>query len=127
MVSLTDLDHMEYEERNDVGIWLITDFGAYFESGEIEQGEQHYREVASEDRMDGTVVVMENAESLGSEIRNSLDHINEEWSKLGDEVGIDRIAYVAGGMMGSAVEANLEADVETESFDDLDEAVEWAR
>jgi hypothetical protein len=127
MVSPSELEHLSYEEHGDVGVWIIEDFGAYFESGEMEGGEAHYREVASEDRMDGTVVVMENAADLGSDVRDSLDHINEEWSKLGDAVGIDRVGYVADGIMASAVEANLEADVETDSFDSIDGAVEWAR
>jgi len=127
MVSPSEMEYLSYEEHNDVGVWIIEDFGAYFESGEMEDGEAHYREVASEDRMDGTVVVMENAADLGSDIRNSLDHINEEWSELADAVGVDRVAYVADGMMASAVEANLEADVETDSFDSIDDAVEWAR
>lgn len=127
MVSPSEMEHLSYEERGDVGVWIISDFAAYFDSDELDQGEKHYRDVASSDRMDGTVVVMENAESLGSELRDSLDHINEEWSKLGDAVGVDRVAYVAGGMMASAVEAKLEADVETESFESIDDAVEWAR
>jgi hypothetical protein len=127
MVSVDDLEYLEYEERGDVGIWIISDFAAYFESGEIEHGEEHYREVASEDRMDGTVVVMENAKQLGADIRDSLDHINEEWSKLGDEVDVDRVGYVADGMMATAVQTNLEADVETDSFDSIDDAVTWAR
>jgi hypothetical protein len=93
----------------------------------MEEGEIHYRQTASEDRMNATAVVIEDAQDLGREMRNSLDHINEEWSKLSDEVGVDRIAYVADGIMASAVEAKIEADVETGSFEDIDEAVAWCQ
>jgi hypothetical protein len=106
-------------------VWTITDFAAYFDTGEIEQGQAHYREEAGKDSINGTVIVIENAESLGSSIRDSLDHINEEWSQLADDVGIDRLAYVANGIMSTTVKMNTEADVETESFDSADKAVEW--
>jgi hypothetical protein len=127
MISPSEIQHMQYEERGDVGIWTLENFGEYFQSGEIEKGESHYREVASADRMEGTVIVIEDAQDLGAEIRESLDHINEEWSRLADEVGVDRVAYVAGGMMASAVKAKVDADAEQDSFDAIDEAVEWAR
>ncbi|MFB6176638.1 MAG: hypothetical protein ABEI99_05760 [Halobaculum sp.] len=128
MVTASDLDHIEYEERGTVGVWTIVDFAAYFQSEEAaERGEAHYREQASDDRMTATVVAMENAEALGSEIRDSLDHINEEWSQLADDVGINRLAYVADGMMSNTVKMKIEADVETESFDSVDEAVEWCQ
>lgn len=128
MVSAGSLDHIEYEERGAVGVWTIIDFAAYFQSGDTaERGETHYREQASKDRMTATVVAIENAEALGSEIRDSLDHINEEWSQLADDVGIDRLAYVADGMMSNTVKMKVRADVETESFDSVDEAVEWCQ
>ncbi len=124
---IVEMDTLNYLERGDVGIWEITDFEAHFSSENMEEGETHYRQTASEDRMNATVVVIENAQELGREMRNSLDHINEEWSELGDEVGVDRLGYVADGIMASAVEAKVEADVETGSFDDLDEAVAWCQ
>ncbi|QGN06109.1 hypothetical protein Hrd1104_01555 [Halorhabdus sp. CBA1104] len=127
MVSIDDLSHVEYERSGSVGVWRITDFAAYFDSGEIEHGQDHYREEAGKDSMDGTVIVIENAESLGSAIQDSLDHINEEWSKLADDVNIDRLAYVAEGMMSTTVKMKTETDVETESFDSAEEAVEWCQ
>ena len=125
MASIHDLSHVKYQESGNVGVWTITDFAAYFDTGEIEQGQAHYREEAGKDSINGTVIVIENAESLGSSIRDSLDHINEEWSQLADDVGIDRLAYVANGIMSTTVKMNAEADVETESFDSADKAVEW--
>lgn len=127
MASAATLDHVEYEEFNGIGVWTITDFASYFQSEEIERGEAHYREEASKDNMTGTVVAIENAERLGSEITNSLDHINEEWSKLAGDVGISRLAYVADGMMATTVKTRIQADVETESFGSIDEAVDWCR
>lgn len=127
MASTTDMEYVEYENHGGVGVWTISDFAAYFDSDEIERGEAHYRERASDNAMDATVVVIQNASELGSEIRNSLDHINEEWSALADAVGIDRLAYVADGMMASTVKMKIEADVAVESFDSVEEAVDWAQ
>ncbi len=126
VTSIHDLNHLEYEKYGSVGVWTTADFAAHFES-EIEQGQAHYRQEAGKDSMKATVVVIENAESLGSSIRDSLDHINEEWSKLADDVNIERLAYVADGMMATTVEMNTEADVETDSFESVDEAVEWCQ
>lgn len=124
---ISEMETMDYEERGDVGLWILKDFAGHFESENMEEGEKHYRKTASDDRMNATVVIIEDAENLGAEIRNSLDHINEEWSALSDSVGVDRIAYVADGIMSSAVESKIEADVETGSFDEIDEAVEWCQ
>lgn len=126
MTSIHELDHLEYEEHGRVGVWTTADFAAHFES-EIEQGQAHYRENAGKDSMNATVVVIENAQSLGNSIRDSLDHINEEWSELADDVDIERLAYVADGMMSTTVEMKTEADVETGSFDSVDEAIEWCQ
>jgi len=127
MVSISTLEHLRYEERGNTGVWVINDFTEYFHSGELETGEAHYREHASNDSMDSTVVVIENAENMGTEIRDSLDHINEEWSSLADEVNISRLAYVADGMMSTAVKAEIDAEVETRSFDSIDDAVSWCQ
>ena len=125
-MSVAELKTVEYERSGSVGVWTIADFASFYASGEIEAGERHYRETASQDGMTGTVVVIENAEALGSDLRESLDRVNEQWSKLGEAVDVDRLAYVADGMMSSAVTANLDVDVEVESFESVEEAVSWA-
>lgn len=128
MASVHDLDHVEYETRGSIGVWTITDLAAHFESeADVEQSEAHYREQASQDKMDGSVVVIENAEALGSEIRDTLDHISDEWSRLADDVGVEWHAYVADGLISNTVKMKISADVETEAFDSVDEAVEWCR
>lgn len=128
MASVSDIEHIEYEERRSVGVWTVTDFAAHFQSEEaIERSEAHYRERASKDRMRATVVAIENAGALGSEMRETLDHITEEWSQLADSVGINRLAYVADGTMANAVKRKIDADVETDAFDSVDEAVEWCQ
>ena len=124
---ISEMEYLDYDERDDVGMWIIHDFAKHFDSPDFAEGETHFRETASDDRMNAAVVVMENAQDMGREMKNSLDHINEQWTELSDAVDIDRIAYVADGMMGSAVKAKVEADVEAASFKDLDEAVAWAQ
>jgi hypothetical protein len=128
MVSMHTLTYVEYEERNGIGVWTVTDFASHFNSEkEVERGEKHYRERASSDDMSATVVAIENAEELGTEMRDTLDHINEEWSELADDVDIDRLAYVADGIMASTVRRQIDAAVETDSFSSVDDAVEWCR
>lgn len=127
MASTGNLSYVEYETSGGVGVWSISDFAAYFESDEVGQGEEHYRQEAGADSMDGTVVIIENAESLGSDMRDSLDHIGKEWSQLADDVDIDRLAYVADGIMSTTVKMKIEADVDVESFDSADEAIEWCQ
>lgn len=125
-MSVSNMETVEYEREGTVGVWTITDFASFYESGDIEAGERHYRETASAEGMTGTVVVIENAEALGADLRESLDRINEHWSELGEAVDVDRLAYVADGMMSSAVTANLDVDVEVASFESVDQAVSWA-
>jgi hypothetical protein len=128
MASVLALDHVEYEKRDGVGVWTITDFAAHFQSQEsVERSEEHYRKEASNDSMVATAVVIENAGALGSDMRDTLAHITEEWSQLADDVGIGRLAYVADGMIANTVKMNIEADVETKSFDSVTESVEWCR
>ena len=126
MADVTRLENIQYERQDSVGVWHVTDFTAAFESDELAAGEDHYRDVASDPEGRATVVVIENALQLGSQIRDSLSHIAEEWSKLAGEVDVDRLAYVAEGTMGTAVTSKLDVDVAVESFEDLDPAVEWA-
>jgi len=125
-MSVVELKTVEYERRGSVGVWTITDVASFYTSGEIEAGERHYRETAAQEEMTGTVVVIENAEALGSDLRESLDRINEQWSRLGEAVDVDRLAYVADGMMSSAVTANLEVGVGVASFESVEKAVSWA-
>lgn len=127
MTSVHSIDSVEYETRDGVGVWTITDFAAYVQSDDLEAGEQHYREEASAESMRATVVAINNAEALGSEMSDTLDHINEEWSQLADDVGIERLAYVADGMMANAVKVNIDADIEIDSFKSVDDAVEWCQ
>ena len=127
MVSPAELEHIEYERRGDVGIWRTTDFAALFDSGEVATAEQHYREEASDDAMAATIVVIEGADELGADLRDTLDHINDQWSQLADEVDVDRVAYVAEGLMSWTVQSKIESEAEAGSFDSVDEALEWAR
>lgn len=128
MVSIHNIENVEYEARENVGVWQITDFSAYFQSEEnVKKSEEHFRKEATKDEIDGTVVVIQNAEELGSDMRETLDHINEEWSELANEISIDRLAYVADGMMANTVKMNVKSDTDTESFDSVDEAVDWCQ
>ncbi len=128
MVSIHNIDNVEYESRENVGVWHITDFSAYFQSeGDVKKSEEHFRNEATKDQIDGTVIAIENAEELGSDMRETLDHISEEWSALANDVSIERLAYVADGMMANTVKMNVKSDTDTEAFDSVEDAVEWCQ
>lgn len=127
MPSDDELEYVEYERRGDVGIWRTDDVAALVESAEIAAAEQHYREHASGDAMDATVVAIDEVGDLRGELDDTLDHVNEQWSALADEVGVDRVAYVADGILGWTVQAKVDADVETSSFETVDAALDWVR
>jgi hypothetical protein len=115
---------IDYEERDGVGIWILDDLAAVLESGELEAGEEHFRDVAGQPSMTGTVVVLQNSESLGEE---TLRHVNEKWSELGEATGIERTAYVSDGLARLAVSGQNEAEgMDSRGFDSLEEGVDWA-
>lgn len=116
---------VSYETAGDVGIWLVDDMSAALDSGELEKGEEHFREVAGQDSMDAAVVVVGNAENLSKE---ALTHVNQQWTQLGEATGIAATAYVADGIGRLAISNKNEAEgMETKGFKDREEAIEWAK
>lgn len=119
-------ESVEHDVQNGVGIWTATDaVGLFTDQEALKQAETHYEEVASDPAMSATIIQINDAEQLGSGVRDSLDHISDQWSELADSVDVDRLAYVADGLMAMTVKAKIDADVETESFDSVEKAVEW--
>jgi hypothetical protein len=120
-------DAWDHERDGDVGVWFVHDFAALFTSDEMDRAEQHYRETAADEDMDGTVVVVRGTDELGKEMRETLEHINEGWSELADAVDVGRLAYVTDGIFGIAIQGELETDADAKTFDTVEEAVAWAR
>ncbi|WP_336327813.1 hypothetical protein [Halovenus sp. HT40] len=117
-------EQVTYEQADGVGIWSIEDMPKALESGELEKGEEHFRDVAAQDSMAASVVEVGNAESLSKDV---LDHINEQWTALGEETGLDATAYVADGIGRLAISNKNEAEgMETKGFKDREAALEWA-
>jgi LDH2 family malate/lactate/ureidoglycolate dehydrogenase len=115
---------IEYENRDGVGIWRIDDLAATLESGELDEAEAHFREHAGDEAMTGCVIVLDGTESVGSDV---LEHVNEQWTALGEETGIGRTAYVAPGIARLAIANKNEArEMDAKGFTDVDAAVDWA-
>lgn len=115
---------VDYDRRGDTGIWTVTDLNEALESGELAQAETHFEDHASDDAMDGCVVVIEETESLASE---TLSHINDQWTALAEQTGITRTAYVADGIARLAIANKNEAEgMEAKGFTDRETAIEWA-
>ena len=118
-------EQVSYEEVGGIGVWSVDDMPAALEAGELEPGEEHFRETASDPSMTAVVVEVGNAESLP---REALEHINEEWTRLGEETGIDATAYVADGITRLAISNKNEAEgMEAKGFESRESAIEWAQ
>ena len=53
--------------------------------------------------------------------------MSSEWTDNVQYAGVQRVAFVADGITGMAVKSQLEVDAETEDFDTIEAALEWAR
>jgi hypothetical protein len=116
-------ERIRYENHGGVGVWTVDDLAATLESGDLEDGEEHFREVAGDPGMTGAVVVLENSEDIGDE---TLGHVSEQWTELGEATGIERIAYVSEGLARLAVSGQTQADgMETRGFESVGAALEW--
>ncbi|MUV90549.1 hypothetical protein GJ629_12085 [Halapricum sp. CBA1109] len=116
-------DRIDYENRDGVGIWIIDDLQETLQSGELAEAEDHFRETVTGTSMSGVVIVLENTELDGE----TMDHVNEKWTELGEVTGIDRTAYVSDGIERLTVANKNEAQgMEATGVASLDRAVEWA-
>lgn len=116
--------NVDYERHGDTGVWTVTDLNDALESGELAEAEAHFEDHASDDAMDGCVVVIEETESLAGE---TLSHVNDQWTALAEQTGITRTAYVADGIARLAIANKNEAEgMEAKGFTDVEAAVEWA-
>lgn len=121
--SITEM--VDYEERDGVGMWLIEDMPAALETGDLQEAEEHFLEVAGQPSMTSVVVEVGNAGNLSTE---ALEHVNDQWTELGEATEIDATAYVADGLSRLAISQKNEAEgMETRGFEDLDEGLEWAK
>ncbi len=117
-------DGISYETEQGVGVWTISSLAETMESGALDEAESHFREEAGRPKMSGCVVVIEDASDVGPDV---LAHVNDEWTRLGEETGIDRTAYVSDGIAKMAISSKNESEgMESKGFADRDQAVSWA-
>lgn len=114
---------VQYEERDGVGVWTVADLNRAIETGQLEDGEEHFREIAGRPSMSACVVVIEETAELDP---GTLEHVQEQWTELAESTGIDATAYVSDGLVKLAVSQKNQADIDTAGFNDVDEAVKWA-
>lgn len=107
-----------------IGVWSIDDMNEALESGELEDGEDHFVEVAGQESMNAVIVEVGGADDLSTE---ALEHVNDKWTELGEKTGIDATAYVAEGLGRLAISNKNEAEgMDTKGFSDYESAKEWA-
>lgn len=124
---------VEFERKGDIGIWKVTDVSEFFDNPDhAETGEQHYADVASDDRMTASVVEVQNATALGTNMSDFIDHVATKWAQLASEANCEKVAYVGEGVAGRTVSSNVEkgigdSDVSVKSFTAVEPAVEWCQ
>lgn len=115
---------ISYETEQGIGVWIIDSLAETMESGALDEAEGHFREEAGDPAMNGCVIVIEDASDVGPGV---LDHVNDEWTRLGEETGIDRTAYVSDGIAKMAISSKNEAEgMESKGFTDREQALSWA-
>lgn len=120
-MSDTDSTPVEVEERDD---YIIADFSEWDGNREIiSDVEEVWAEAVSPEHISGTVNIYNSDMDLSGEFQ---DYIAEEWSKLPDQVGLERAAIVSEGVTNLAISANLDVpDLDLETFGNAEEAVKW--
>lgn len=113
----------DFEKRGRVGIWKLAGWEGWADE-QLETASEHYRQRASEDDIDATIAVFGDKTNLPQETQ---EYMSSEWSANADYVGVDRVAFVSEGITGMAVKSQLEVEAETEDFDTVDAALDWAQ
>jgi hypothetical protein len=114
----------EFEQHGAVGIWYMNGWQGFADE-DLEAVSDHYRERGKRDDIEATLAVFGDETTLPKETQ---EYMGEEWSKNGSYTGVDRIGFVSNGITAMAVKSNVDVpDAETENFDDLDAAIEWAQ
>jgi hypothetical protein len=76
--------------------------------------------------MNGVVIHIEEVDTAGAS--STLEHVEQEWTKLANDIGIARTAYVADGLARMAIaQRNQAKECEIKGFSDFEEGLEWAR
>lgn len=114
-------DFVVYGKYNGVDVWDIENMSEAMETGELDDGEEHFNRVASQDDVESVIVIV-GGEDLGKGV---LEHVASQWTQLAEETGINATAYVADGMSRLAISQKNQADIATKGFKDLDSAVDW--
>jgi len=66
-------------------------------------------------------------QNIGSVGNETLGHVNDQWTELGEATNMERTDYVADGIARLAIANKNEAEgMEARGFEELDDAVDWA-
>jgi hypothetical protein len=116
-----------YNRDKHVGIWFIEDLAAAIDEADISKSEEHYRRVASAPMMRSVVIVLGHIGEVDDEV---LYHVSDIWTEL--DVGVKAVGYVTediprGSTIRQMIEEGTDVDGVAKAFDDIDDAVEWAK
>ncbi|SDR43813.1 hypothetical protein [Natronobacterium texcoconense] len=114
----------DFEKRGSVGVWFMKGWQGFADE-DLEAASEHYRERGSKRDVEATLAVFGDATNLPKETQ---EYMGKEWSANGEYTGVEKIGFVSSGITAMAVKSQIDVDGATiESFDDLEEALEWAR
>lgn len=124
--SLPDPDEYEweFEKHDNVGVWDIRGWEGFADET-LEAVSEHYRERGAKGDITATLAVFGDKTNLPSETQ---EYMAEEWSDNGQYAGVDKVGFVAEGIVGMAVKSKMDIpQAELADFDKLDEGLEWAK
>jgi hypothetical protein len=113
-----------YEVDENVIVWDIKGWNDPTEE-ELEAVTKELQSVARRDSITASVTEMEADVTLDTETMAYIEQNNTMYSKL----GVSKVGWVSDGIQGMALKSKLQgtSGVEVEAFNELDEAVSWAK
>lgn len=122
-VSHTDKP-WSYEIEDNVVVWDIKGWNDPTEK-ELEEVTIELEKAAGKDEVTASVTEMEADVNLDKQTMEYIEQNNAMYSEL----GVSKVGWVSDGIQGLALRSKLQGTpgLEVEAFDDLDEAVAWAK
>ncbi len=114
----------DFEKIDDVGVWYLEGWDGWNDE-QLESITEHYRQRGSKQDIKATIAVFGDKTNLPKETQ---EYMGEEWSKNGEYVNVNKIAFVSEGITAMAVNSKMDIDgTRTKRFKKLEEAVKWCK
>lgn len=114
----------DFEKIDDVGVWYLEGWDGWTDE-QLESITEHYRQRGSKTDINSTIAVFGDKTNLPKETQ---EYMNEEWSKNGEYVNVNKIAFVSEGVTAMAVNSKMNIDgTKTKRFKEIEKAIKWCK